>query len=611
MERYGSAAASREAQTPTLVVAGAAGAVLCGLSVAVVWSGTDSSHPGLAALGRALMVAVPIAAGCFAHHRRPSERFGLVLIAAGFAWFLTTLAESDDELLYSVGRVAGWVAEAGLVYLVLSFPTGRLTGRTDRALVWAAALIVATLYLPTAFISESYPVPAPYTSCDAACPENAFFMLDSEPALVDAVVRPLREALTIVLFLAVTARLAQRVRHATPLMRRTLSPVLVVAIARLLVLAGAVALRGVAPESPVVDVLTWLVALGLPAIAASFVMGLLRWRLFVADSLERLSVRLRSSPGAGELRSALANALDDPSLRLAYWVQTNGGGWVDAEGRSVELPAGGSGQLVSEVREGERRIGAIVYDEGLRDQGELVDAAASYARIALENQRLAAKVQSSLREVRASRARIAATADRERRRIERDLHDGAQQRLVALRIKLELAEDLVRDDQEQGLVKLHALGEEVEATLDEIRSLAHGVYPSLLADRGLADALRSVAVRAPIHASVEPDGIGRYPQDVESAVYFCCLEALQNASKHAHGATLITITLAQDDALRFEVRDDGAGFDTGAPPSGAGVTNMRDRLVAVGGSVTITSAPGHGAVVSGTVPLGGASGNGV
>jgi signal transduction histidine kinase len=463
--------------------------------------------------------------------------------------------------------------------------------------------MIGILYLPSALLADGYPVPAPYTSCEDACPANAFFVLDSEPGFVDSVLRPLRDLLTVVLFLAVTARIAVRVRHATHAMRRVLSPVLAVALARLFAVALGVAVRRVDADSPATDVISWTIALALPAMSASFFLGLLRGRLFVARALESLGMRLHAGLDPPGLRTALAEALDDPSLRLAYWIPLDGGRWVDADGRPVVLPEPGSGQCVTEVADGDRRIAAIVHDEALRDQQELIDAAAAYARIALDNQRLGAKVESSLREVRESRARILATADEERRRIERDLHDGAQQRLVALRIKLELTEELVRQDPGAGLEKLHALGAEVDNTLDEIRSLARGVYPALLADQGLAEALRAAALRAPMQARVEPNGIGRYPQEVESAVYFCCLEALQNASKHARGASLITISLIEDEALRFEVRDDGAGFDAATQRPGAGVTNMRDRLAAIGGDLTIASAPGRGAVVKGSVPI--------
>ena len=156
----------------------------------------------------------------------------------------------------------------------------------------------------------------------------------------------------------------------------------------------------------------------------------------------------------------------------------------------------------------------------------------------------------------------------------------------------------------------HSLGDEVDKTLDEIRALARGVYPSQLADQGLADALRAAALRLPMAAIVEPDGIGRYPQEVENAVYFCCLEAMQNASKHAPDAHSVTIILGGGDALVFEVRDDGGGFDDSAAQEGAGLTNMRDRLAAIGGAVEIRSVLGRGTVVTGKVPLDGDRGVG-
>ena len=170
-------------------------------------------------------------------------------------------------------------------------------------------------------------------------------------------------------------------------------------------------------------------------------------------------------------------------------------------------------------------------------------------------------------------------------------------------IQLELAEELIRRDPERGIAKLHALGDEVDRTLAEIQALGRGVYPSLLADRGLAEALRAAAGRMPIATRVDPDGLGRYPAEVENAVYFCCLEAIQNASKHAHDASAIDIALSEDGALVFQVRDDGAGFDRALVAPGAGMANMRDRLAAVGGALDIRTAPGEGTVVSGRIPL--------
>jgi signal transduction histidine kinase len=585
-----------------VVAAAAAGLVMALITVEVTLAGVDSGNAGLAAAGRALMVVLPVAVGCFAWQRTTHRRFGVLLILAGFGWFLSTLSESDNSLLYSTGRVASWLVELELMYLALSFPTGRLPERVDRRIIAGVAILVAVLYLPTALMIREFPLPAPYTSCESGCPENAFFVLDSEPGFVDSTIRPLRDGLTAFFFLAVTARLAQRVAGATRLLRRTLSPVLVVAVLRFFVLFVMVIMRRIDAQAQALQALGWAVALGLPAMAAGFFVGLLRWRLFVANALQRLGLRIHAGADAETLRANLAEALDDPDLRLVYRTPAAAGGWADADGKHVELPEPGSGQLATKITDGDREIAAIVHDEALRDQEELVDAAAGYARVALDNRRLYAEVESSLEEVRESRARIVASADAERRRIERDLHDGAQQRLVALRIKLELAEEALRKDPEAGAERIHALGPEVEATLDEIRALAHGVYPPLLADRGLTEALRAAALHAPLAATVSSDGIGRYLPELESAVYFCCLEALQNAAKHADGATGVTISLYEDDRLHFEVRDDGAGLAAGSPP-GAGLTNMRDRVTALGGDLEVWSAGGAGVVVTGSIPV--------
>jgi signal transduction histidine kinase len=585
-----------------IAAAGVGGVVLSAITVAVSLAGVDEGSAGLAAAGRASMVLVPVAVGCYAWHRRPDQPFGLLLLAAGFGWFLTTLAESDDSVLYSVGRIAAWFVELELIYLVLSFPSGRIPERVDRALVAGAVLLVAVLYLPTALIDPDFPVPAPYTSCDGGCPDNAFFLLDTEPGFVDSVVRPLRDALAAFFFLAVTIRLAQRISRSTRLMRRALSPVLTVAVLRFLAAGLFIIVRRADPAGPAMDTLGWAAALGLPAMAAGFFVGLLRWRLFVAGALQSLGLKIREGTDAETLRTTLAEALEDPTLRLLYRDSAADGRWRDQHGREVALPEPGSGQRHTKIRDGRRDLAAIVYDDALRDQEELVQAAAGYVRVTLENRRLYAEVEASLEEVRDSRARMVTSADRERRRIERDLHDGAQQRLVALRIRLELAEQALDDDPAAGRAQLRALGAEVEETLEEIRALAHGVYPPLLSDQGLAEALRAAALRAPVKVTISADGIGRYPPETESAVYFCCLEALQNSAKHAGGGTRVSVSLAEEDRLRFEVRDDGRGFSVESI-AGAGLTNMRDRVTALGGDVSITSEPGRGVIVAGSVPI--------
>jgi signal transduction histidine kinase len=231
--------------------------------------------------------------------------------------------------------------------------------------------------------------------------------------------------------------------------------------------------------------------------------------------------------------------------------------------------------------------------------------------LVLNTARLDSALQASLEELRgtadelrASRARVVVAADEERRRIERDLHDGAQQRLVALAVKTRLARELVDNDVEAARAELVELGEDIERAIDELRRLAHGIYPPLLAQRGLRAALAAATDASPVSVAVDNGAERRYPAEVEAAVYFCCLEALQNAAKHAVGATRVLVSLDEEDGvLSFEVTDDGTGFDPRARTAGAGLANMADRLGAIGGRLRIESAPGAGTKIAGAIPL--------
>jgi len=230
---------------------------------------------------------------------------------------------------------------------------------------------------------------------------------------------------------------------------------------------------------------------------------------------------------------------------------------------------------------------------------------AQAAELAKWNQTLEARVDEQTEELRASRTRVVSAADAERRRIERDLHDGAQQHLIGLAVRMRLARDLADSEPEKAMEMLDALGDDVQEALEQLRDLAHGIYPPLLQDRGLAEALTAAAGSAPIRTRIQVDGITRYEPDVEATVYFCCLEALQNAAKHAgEGATATVNAWQEAEELRFDVADDGAGFDPERGRPGVGLTNMRDRVGAIGGSLHIDSAPGRGTTISGSIPLG-------
>jgi signal transduction histidine kinase len=218
----------------------------------------------------------------------------------------------------------------------------------------------------------------------------------------------------------------------------------------------------------------------------------------------------------------------------------------------------------------------------------------------LNARRLDAALTATLDDLRASRSRLVAAADAERRRIERNLHDGAQQHLVAMAVSLRLARDLVRDDPDASAEILGQLGDDVRDTIQQLRDLAHGIYPPLLVDLGLSEALRAAAQRSPLPVSIDV-AVGRFPSEVEAAVYFCCLEALQNAAKHAAEASVHVHLWQNDGTLHFEVADDGPGFDASQTRMGHGFQNMADRLGAIGGRVEWTSAPGRGTRVVGEV----------
>jgi len=349
--------------------------------------------------------------------------------------------------------------------------------------------------------------------------------------------------------------------------------------------------------------------------------------LQLAESLRKVLVLRRAeiwtgTPGRLELavsvpdRSAPALLLGAEEQPVITRAGVTGNAWLEVwlpsllEGRNDPqlrvAPAAHSGELLGLLVIERAADGDHFTEEDDRVLTEL----ARQVGLALHNVQLDSALQESLEslkqaneDLRTSRARIVATGDAERRKIERNLHDGAQQHLVALAVNLRLTKDMLSDDPDGAAEMLDALGDAVKDTIQEVRDLAHGIYPPLLMDSGLTEALRAAANRSPLAVSVDADGLGRYPSELEAAVYFCCLEALQNAAKHAPEAAVQIILTEDDAALHFEVRDDGPGFDVAAATAGHGFVNMSDRLGAIGGTVDWRSAPGEGATISGEIPL--------
>jgi len=326
------------------------------------------------------------------------------------------------------------------------------------------------------------------------------------------------------------------------------------------------------------------------------------------DVLERAV----SVPDSGP-RSIVVTPRERPVVTRA---EVSGSAWA-----TVWLPALLDGRETAQLRvapvsHAGQLLGLIVVErpaggDGFTEEDDRVlTELARQVGLALHNAQLDSALQNTLDELRAqadalreSRARIVATADAERRRLERDLHDGAQQSLVALAVSLRLVRDMVADEPETAGQMLDQVAAELKVTIQELRDLAHGIYPPLLADSGLAQALTAAASRSPLAVTVTAPGIGRYSADIEAAVYFCCLEALQNAAKHAPGANVEVRVWEESGGLLFSIRDDGPGFDVSGVRRGHGYTNMDDRLGAIGGSVRWHSEPGHGTTVQGSIPL--------
>lgn len=316
-------------------------------------------------------------------------------------------------------------------------------------------------------------------------------------------------------------------------------------------------------------------------------------------------------------RPAAQLHLDGEELPVVARAHAQGNAWLQVwapallEGRDDRIV-----RSVAVAHLGEL-LGLIVVERAAEDtpfteeEDRVLVELARQVGLALHNVRLDSALQASLEELQrrneelvASRVRIVAAADESRRQIERNLHDGAQQHLVALAVKVGLVKTLLAADPDTATGMLDELREDVQATLTELRELAHGIYPPLLRDRGLGEALQTAANRAALPTTVSAQEVGRYDTDVEAAVYFCCLEAMQNAGKHAGDAARIEVTVGNGDgSLWFQVRDDGAGFEAGAAADGHGFVNMRDRLGAFGGELTVTSAPGTGTTIRGTLPV--------
>jgi signal transduction histidine kinase len=571
-----------------------------------------------------------MATGLAAWRRRPTSWIGPLMTAVGFAWFIGTWGDVTDWNVFrqafgftfdtspkfDLFRVALWfeaLSQAILVHLILAFPSGRVGSKPARVVVGTAYANVLVLGFLRAATFDWYGIATDFGVRN----QGALGLWLSESAF--RFVTRLYEGISVAILLALIAILLKRWRSASRPTRRALAPVwfagsvmaLSVAIAAPAFIgsvsswqvgvccSGALAPGGVPLvliPAGVQQGLFWAARIGQVLIPVAFLVGLLRAslaRIWVSDLVRALG----EDPAPGRLREALARSLGDPSLEVVFWTSN---GYVDHEGKPVVLPPP-SNRAVTEIEQDSRPLGALVHDPALAEQPELVQAVGAAARLAMENERLHAEVKAQLEEVRASRARIVEAADQERRRVERDLHDGAQQRLVNLSLALGIARDRLRQGNDAAAERtLEGATEELRIALFELRELARGIHPAILADEGLGAAMESLAQRSPVPAVVLEAPAVRLGPSVEGTAYFVVAEALANVAKHSRASHVQVRARISDGALRVDVSDDGVG---GAEESaGSGLRGLADRLAAVSGTLTVDSAPGRGTRVVAEIP---------
>jgi signal transduction histidine kinase len=554
--------------------------------------GVTSDHlqrPIAAGLYYGYVVAATMGVGLVWWKRRPASRFGPLLVAYGTLAWIVSWQFSDWPLLYGLGVLAEAPTFLFSIYVFLAFPMGRIQPPAARWLMWGLGLGTLLTFLPWLLFSPVGGGASALLRCAANCPTNAL-QIASEPGVAEFAGKwETYFALTLVA--AVFVVYLTRLLRASRPQRRSL---LAVAVTSLLFLPAWFITNFSAwilkVDLETVQSMSWLIVAARILIPLGFLLALLQAEQFAAKALRILLERLAAKPSPEQWRDSVAEALDDPALRLAYRDPVSG----QFREPSGEVLAVEPHRAWVSVDRDHEAVAAMVIDETLTEDPELVRAAASATLLAVENGALEG-------ELRASRARIVEAEHAERRRIERDLHDGAQQRLVALRMHLALVGEKLGPPQQQQM--LDSLGLEVDEAIQELRDLAHGLYPPLLAQSGLGTALTAVGRRSGMRVRVYEHGLSRHPEPVEITVYFCCVECLQNAAKHAGAGASVTVTLTEgDDAIAFCVEDDGAGFDVATVVRGSGLTNLTDRVAAVGGTVQIVSRPGRGTRITGHVP---------
>ncbi len=566
--------------------------VALGLGVPVLVAGAGDDHlryPEVALVLRACWIGLYAVIGLALARGAGQRRLGLTMTSCAA---LTAIASTDvlpGAAAYTVSHTAALALPPVLALMLISVPEAQAARRRAQGALLASIPVVLALGTAYLMVAAEAPWGQAASECAGTCAGSAIQVTDA-PGLAHALAAAVAIALLAPLAVAGVA-IVRACRAAGPITRRALRWVgwlMTVWAAPLAVGLVAMAIDpepgGLGPYLVTTSVIRGVLPLAILAIVVGRLAktGMIR---------EELTTRLAHTDDPAQVERVIADVLGDPSLRLAF---RDGAEWIDVEGHPIDAEAAADREWVPLD---DPQGATLVVDPAMQAQPERMHVIAGLGAAALDRARTGA-------ELRAMRRRLVQVAEDERHRIERNLHDGAQQRLIGMAIRIDMARETLTSHPELALAILRDFGDDVQGALDELRELAHGLHPAVLTDHGLPEALRAMARHAPVDVEMDVAPVGRLDPLAESAVYFCCAEALQNAVKHGGPGARVAVRLSRDDddAVVFEVVDDGPGFAVPPLRPGTGLMGMRDRVEGVDGTLTIESEPGGGTRVAGRIP---------
>ncbi|WP_353711954.1 histidine kinase [Arthrobacter sp. K5] len=559
----------------------------------VVRWGENPNRAPFSALELMLFIGVGLAfvvAGITAWRSRPTRNPGVLLCAAGWLWLAAGIRRSSDPLAFTLGVTLTLMYQPPLLHLALSFPLGVLRTRAEKAAVgfFFGSWLVASV-LGWAFFD-----PRLHVAVGESTSRNLLLLWDSAEMMTTLgnAIRTFQIAVGV----AIVMVLVGRWRRGTKAYRSSFLPlwlaVIIKTAATVWVSLAVIQLSG----SLSIEALLWQYpATAIVPLAVLF--GLWRYR-FARGTLGDLMVEVGSAPMSDRLVAALRRSVHDPTLTLLRWLPDKAS-FVDTAGVPQPLPDGSNGRASMVLERHGTPVGALVFDGALQDQPQLLAAVRSATSLALENQQMEQQLREQLVEVRRSRERIVTAGDSRRRQLERDLHDGAQQRLVAVSMELARAKRATDPRELRSLVEQARV--ELSDALNELRELARGVYPPSLQERGLAGSITALAERSALPLVLDVRSCSGLPAHVELAAYFICVEAVTNATKYAEASSVRVCIDANERELRMEIVDDGIG---GAQPGpDGGLLGVADRAAALGGTLSIDSPDGGGTTIRTILPF--------